>query len=150
MIDFTRPHSKLLSFKILSENFFLSMDSFFSLVVSDFAPASEESSKTVPVDSVPTISGNSHLLLLSLMVGFPESHGCAVESQSLFKVKESLDATVVLVFYFLKVENLSLLFLNSLDELIDISLFLVAVYLIVVLVLDDVGFLHQFIFFEKI
>ena len=84
------------------------------------------------------------------MVGFPESHGCAVESQSLFKVKESLDATVVLVFYFLKVENLSLLFLDSLDELVDICLFLVAVYLIVVLVLDDVGFLHQFIFFEKI
>jgi hypothetical protein len=84
------------------------------------------------------------------VVGFPESHGSAVESQSLFEVEESLDATVVLVFYFLKVENLSLLFLDSLDELIDISLFLIAVYLIVVLVLDDVGFLHQFILLEKI
>lgn len=150
MIDFTRPHSKLLSFKILSENFFFSMDSFFALVVSDFAPASEESGKTVPVDSVPTISGNSHLLLLSLVVGFPQSHSSAVESQSLFEVEESLDATVVLVFYFFKVKNLSLLFLDSLDELVDIGLFLVAVYLVVVLVLDDIGFLHQFVLFKKI
>jgi len=124
------------------------MDSFFALVMSDFTPASKESCKTVPVDSVPTIRGNSHLLLLSLVVGFPESHGCAVESQSLFEVEESLDATVVLVFYFLKVKNLSLLFLDSLDELVDISLFLVAVYLVVVLVLDDVGFLHQFVLLE--
>lgn len=119
-------------------------------MVSDFAPASEESSKTIPVDGVPTISGNSHLFLLSLVVGFPESHGCAVESQSLFEVKESLDATIVLVFHFFKVENLRLLFLDSLNELVDISLFLVTVYLVVVLVLNDVGFLHQFVLFEKI
>ena len=150
MINFTGPHSKLLSFKILSENFFLSIDSLFALGVSDFAPASEVSSKTISIDSVPRVSGNSHLFLLSLVVGFPESHGCAVESQSLLEVEESLDATVVLVLHLLKVENLGLLFLDSLDELVDVSLFLVAVYLIVVLVLDDIGLLHQFVLFKKV
>ena len=150
MINFTRPHSKLFCFKILSENFFLSVDSLFALVVSDTSPASKEPNKTVPVECVPAVSGNSILFLLSLVVGFPESHGCALKSQSILEVEESLNAAVVLIFHFFKTENLGFLFLDSFNELIYISLLLVAVYLVIVLVLDNIGFLHQFVLFEKI
>lgn len=49
-----------------------------------------------------------------------------------------MNATVVLVFNLFEVENLGFLFLDGLDELVDVSLLFVTVDLVIVFVLNYV------------
>jgi len=64
----------------LSESFLFSQDSFFTPIVGNSPPLSEESGKSIPIDSVPGVGSNSLLLLLSLKVDLPDSKACAIES----------------------------------------------------------------------
>lgn len=106
LIDLARPHGELLSLEVLPEDFLISIDSLLAPVVGDISPVPEEPGETVSVDSIPGVGGNSLLLLLSLVVSFPEAETGALESKAVLQVEEPLDATVVLVLHLLKVEDL--------------------------------------------
>ena len=64
--------------------------------------------------------------------------------------KELLDAAVVLILEFFKVEHLTFLLLDGLHELIDVGLLLVAIDLVIVLILQYVGLLHQLVLLEQV
>jgi hypothetical protein len=118
--------------------------------VRNSSPLSKESSESISVNGVSSVSGNSFLLLLSLEVDFPYSHAGTIQSESLLKIKESLNATIVLVFNLLQVENVSFLFLDSFNELVNVGLFLVAVDLVILFVLNDVSIFHKLVFFKQV
>lgn len=114
----------------------------------DNSPVSEKPCERVSVDGIPRISSHPLLLLFPLVVRLPKADAGAVKSQPLLQVEKALDATHILLLELLECKHLRLLFFHRFNELIDVSLLLVAVYLIVGLVFNDVCLLHKLILFE--
>ena len=150
LVDLAGPHGELLRLKVVSEHLLVLGDSLLAPLVGDRSPLPEVPGKRVPVNGIPTIRGNSLLLLLPLVVGLPVAKEDTLLTEPPLKIEEPLDAAHVLILQLLQVEHLLFLLIDGLQKLINIILLFIAVDLVIVLVLLDVGLLHVFVLLEQV
>ena len=150
LINFGCPHGKFLSFKIFSEDYLFSVDSFFSPLMRNISPASKVPCEIVSIYGVSTVGSNSFLFSSSLYVGFPEFKENSIIEKSPSHFSESLEGADILIFLFLNIKALLFLVINSCKEFTNIGFFLIYIDLIVVLVVNDILLLHELVLFKKL
>jgi hypothetical protein len=150
LIDLGGPHRKLFTLQVLSEHSFFLVNSLSAHFVASISQRSEDCLQSFSIDGVPCICGNSLLLLLSFVVHRPELPTNSIVEESLFHLKESSEAADVLPLLSLEFCGHSLLFFHGLDELINVSLFLVEINLIVGLIIGNVTYFHKVVFLQQL
>lgn len=111
-----------------------------------FLPFFEESFKTISVNSIPSISFNSLLLLFSFMINFKSSNTNTEVIISDSLLEELLHGTNILVFELLQLIQLLFFHFSCFHECINVIILIIQIILIVLLVFLDVSFFSLIVF----